>query len=746
MHPLPSPLATSGKDSVKAGSTPRSQQYAALGMRGGLGKTLLTAFLLLAIVPLGLLAFATYNQIQTKTRDEVLDSLETMVALEEAHLVDWATGCERELGLLAGLCGGDTAALDSEALAADEACTVHAAAWLAETQAVALVLVQGGGNAIQVVAENDEMLGPGGKGLTDTYSLCPSCAEQAAALRDGVAAGELVAVQGWNGGTAHPPLLAIGYGLPDGGTQAAVGGGAGVVSERAAGQGEQYLVALFPWQALQRLIGVASGDDRANGTIRVSLITGGRDSGFRVFDLRETPAGSGSDQEAEPSPSEGDVGQKVAGGQGIEQALPYAALETGSGALSDNGSGLYANQAGVPVLGAYRWNSRLRAAVVAEQSQAEVLAAGNTLTAVLVAITLGMALVTAAIAAVVTRQVTRPIVQLTETAARMARGDLDQRVVVTRQDEIGVLARAFNRMSAELRVLYADLNAKVEFLTNMSHALRTPLTSIIGFSRLMLKELDGPLTELQRTDLAAIHEGGQQLLELINDMLELSDVELETAPMMVDEVDLAVIVDGVSATARALVLNKPVELIVEVADDLPTLYTDMRRVRRALLAMVSNAIRITDEGTIRLLATAGDGQVMIRVQAIGAKRQAEIFGRVLEPPCPEGDLRGTSGTRPADTSGTRDSDSSRSSFGLTISRQMVEKLGGQIWVESDGTGDTQRRRNAAHATSGTGPASTSGTGESAGSVFVFTLPISPSDRYDDKVPAKMAGEEMEDAK
>ena len=699
-------------------------------MRGGLGKTLLTAFLLLAIVPLGLLAFATYNQIQNNTRDEVLDSLEKMVALEEAHLVDWAAGGERELGLLAGLCGGGAPAHDPWVLAMDEACTTHAAAWLTKAQAVGLALVQDGKDAIQLIAENEALQDAAGEAWTDIYLLCPSCDEQATALRDGVAAGGLVAVaaseatQGRNGGAGQPPLVAIGYRLPGGSEQAAAGGGVGTVSDRTAGQGERYLVALFPWQSLQGLIGIASVDGRPDETIRVSLATGNGGSGFRVFDLSQKAAGR------------------------VEQALPYMALEAGSGAFSDGGSGVYTDQAGVPVLGAYRWSSRLRVAVVAEQSQAEVLAAGNTLTAVLVAVTLGMALVTAAIAAVVTRQVTRPIVQLTETAAQMARGDLDQQVVVTRRDEIGVLARAFNRMAAELRVLYADLNTKVEFLTSMSHALRTPLTSIIGFSRLMLKELDGPLTELQRTDLAAIHEGGQQLLELINDMLELSDVELETAPMTVDEVDLAGMIDGVMATARALVMNRAVELTAEVADDLPTLYTDVRRVRRVLLAMVSNAIRVTDEGAIRLSATAGDGQVAIRVQAIGAKGQAGILDRDLKLPSSEGDLREAGGTGPAspggdlrEASGTGNGDWGRSSLGLTVSRQVVEKLGGRIWVESDGGG-----REMPAPTTAKEDRAWAWAGKSPGSGFVFTLPISPSDRHDDKVPVKMAGEEMEDAR
>ena len=113
------------------------------------------------------------------------------------------------------------------------------------------------------------------------------------------------------------------------------------------------------------------------------------------------------------------------------------------------------------MFGAYRWNPELRVGILAEQSQHEALAAGNTLTALIVGVTLAVALVTSAFAAIVTRRVTRPIVQLTESAARMARGDLNQKVSVERTDEIGALARAFNRMAADLRVLYADLEARV---------------------------------------------------------------------------------------------------------------------------------------------------------------------------------------------------------------------------------------------------------------------------------------------
>jgi signal transduction histidine kinase len=649
------------------GSHPASGVPSPVGMRGGLGKTLLTAFLLLAIVPLGLLAFATYNQIQNDTRHNVLASLDMIVVQEEAHLVDWVAGYKRELGLLAGLCG------DLPALS--EACTARATAWLTETQAAALVLVQVGppeaGGAsrtvVQTIAGDGGVLGEGSlEGIEGGGPLMVPADSIGSANR-----ANREPASHWDSGSTPQLLVAISY--------------------RLAG-GERYLVTLLPWQSLQGLIGTPLGRAQPDVTTWVSVATRDEDFGFWVLDSVETPSGQGLGQGVE---TEAAGGRQVHPAQGIEQALS-----------GQSGSGLYTNLAGVPVLGAYRWNSQLEVAVVAEQPQAEVLAAGNTLTAVIVAITLGMALVTAAIAAVVTRRVTRPIVQLTETAARMAHGDLDQQVIVTRQDEIGVLAHAFNRMAAELRVLYGDLNAKVEFLTNMSHALRTPLTSIIGFSRLMLKELDGPLTDVQRADLVTIHEGGQQLLELINDMLELSELELETAPMTVDEVDLAGMIDGVMATARALALNKPVTLLEEVPDGLPTLYTDGRRVRRVLLAMMSNAIRITDDGSIQLSATAGDGRVTIRVQAIGATGQAESLG--------QGD---------------------RSGVGLTRSQQMVEKLGGRIRIERDGSGGasgTGEGRQAA-TIGGANPIACAivqhgePAAQMARSVFTFTLPISPSD-------------------
>jgi signal transduction histidine kinase len=226
-----------------------------------------------------------------------------------------------------------------------------------------------------------------------------------------------------------------------------------------------------------------------------------------------------------------------------------------------------------------------------------------------------------------------------------------------------------------------------QFLTNMSHALRTPLNSIIGFSRVLLKELDGPLNETQSADLTAIYESGRQLLGLINDMLELSRLELGVAPFSPGEVDLYEIIEGVMATTRALARGKAVQIYEDVPADLPILYTDGQRVRQVILALLSNAVKYTDEGSIHLTAAIDDGKVIISVRDTGLAIPGDELERIFsEPGAP------SIGSRVGDSG----DDDDVPSFGLAISKRVVERLGGQIWVES--TGGT-------------------------GSIFTFTLPV-----------------------
>jgi signal transduction histidine kinase len=544
------------------------------------------------------------------------------------------------------------------------------------------------------------------------------------------------------------------------------------------------------------------------------------------------------------------------------------------------------NYADVPVIGVYHWIPKLGLALVAEQAQEEAFAPTDNVTAAIVGATLGVALVTAVIAAVVTRQITRPIVQLTESALNIAEGDMEQHVPVESQDEIGILAYVFNRMAADLKALYDDLEGKVaqrtallqkanyqiqrraiqlattvqvsqvatsilepdlllrevvqlvhgsffsysyvgiyllddsgkwallkeatggskeiaavkakpmmvetrhestlavdgnavgqaastgeprivrcdaeraqemffspyvraeaalplkmgdqiigvldilsteeddfdaddisvlqnvanqitialenartyvtereaakrlrelnrskrRFLVNMSHELRTPLTNIIGFSRLMLKGIDGTLTERQQNDTQIIYHNGQHLLGLINDLLDISHIEAGLMELEFREVNLTDLINSVMATASALVRDKDIELHQEIASDLPTVQADAARVRQVLLRLLANAAKFTERGsiTVRLSVDSphlSDGHVLVSVSDTGAGIPPDDFDRIFQQ-FEQGSLE--NGRRPEGAG-----------LGLALSKEFVEMHGGHIWVESKvGEGST----------------------------------------------------------
>jgi signal transduction histidine kinase len=275
----------------------------------------------------------------------------------------------------------------------------------------------------------------------------------------------------------------------------------------------------------------------------------------------------------------------------------------------------------------------------------------------------------------------------------------DQMVYQSLADQISIAienARAYAVERETVKRLRELDRIQAEFLTNMSHALRTPLNSIIGFSRIMLKGLDGPLSDLQRTDLVAIHQSGRQLLGLINDMLELSHLELGTAAFSLATVDLAEIIEGVMATARALARGKPVLLYQDVPADLPPLHTDGQRVRQVILALLTNAVKNTGDGSVHLCVVPKDGRIIISVSDTGVGiPQAERDRLFSDSDHGEGQGRANSRSGASSPDGEDVPD-----FGLAISKRVIEKLGGQIWLESK---------------------------EGVGSTFTFTLPTKPAD-------------------
>ena len=229
-------------------------------------------------------------------------------------------------------------------------------------------------------------------------------------------------------------------------------------------------------------------------------------------------------------------------------------------------------------------------------------------------------------------------------------------------------ARAFREQQETAERLKEIDKLKTQFLANMSHELRTPLNSIIGFSRVILKGIDGPLTELQKTDLTSIHNSGQHLLGLINNILDLSKIEAGKMELNFEEVEVEPIIKSVMATAIALVKDKPVTLHQDLEENLPVLWADPTRIRQITLNLISNACKFTDEGAVTLYATADSQEIRISVKDTGVGIPEDKLESVFE----EFTQVDASTTRKAGGTG----------LGLPISRHFVDMHNGKIWVES----------------------------------------------------------------
>ncbi len=216
---------------------------------------------------------------------------------------------------------------------------------------------------------------------------------------------------------------------------------------------------------------------------------------------------------------------------------------------------------------------------------------------------------------------------------------------------------------------------KSDFLANMSHELRTPLNSIIGFSRVILKGIDGPLTEMQEQDLTTIYNSGTHLLGLINDILDQAKISSGKMDLHLDYFDLKAVAEGVRSIGIGLVKDKPIDMRLEVASGLPKAYGDEFRTRQVLLNLVSNAGKFTQQGsvTIRIYtersAETGNPMVRLDVQDTGIGIAEQDLPLLFE------------AFRQVDSSLTRTVGGT--GLGLPIARSLIEMQGGQMLVHSE---------------------------------------------------------------
>ncbi len=241
---------------------------------------------------------------------------------------------------------------------------------------------------------------------------------------------------------------------------------------------------------------------------------------------------------------------------------------------------------------------------------------------------------------------------------------------------------AFKRLEGDLLgakdAAESATRTKSDFLANMSHEIRTPMNAVIGLAHLALKT---QLTSKQRDYLSKIHNAGTSLLGIINDILDFSKIEAGRLDIERTELDLDKVMSGVTTLVGQKAHDKGLELLVGVAADVPNdLVGDPLRLGQVITNLVSNAVKFTDRGEVRVRVTAVEKtgeKVKLRfsVEDTGMGMTREQSARLFQP------------FTQADTSTTRKHGGT--GLGLTISKRIVELMGGQIGLESEpGVGTT----------------------------------------------------------
>lgn len=254
----------------------------------------------------------------------------------------------------------------------------------------------------------------------------------------------------------------------------------------------------------------------------------------------------------------------------------------------------------------------------------------------------------------------------------------DLRVMTTLAEQIAIAARNAQLYTEAQQAREAAEQAnqvKSKFLASMSHELRTPLNSILNFSELVANEILGPVTEDQIDALNEVVDSGVHLLGLINDILDLTKIEIGMIELLIEDVDVNEVLDGVLSTAKGLIKEKPrITLIAQVEADLPTLHADKRRIRQVFLNLISNAIKFTLEGSVTVAATREDGNIHFLVKdtgvGIASEDQTIIFESFRQAKAGLAEGTGTG-------------------LGLPITKRIVEEHHGRLWLESEvGVGTT----------------------------------------------------------
>jgi signal transduction histidine kinase/CheY-like chemotaxis protein/HAMP domain-containing protein len=214
---------------------------------------------------------------------------------------------------------------------------------------------------------------------------------------------------------------------------------------------------------------------------------------------------------------------------------------------------------------------------------------------------------------------------------------------------------------------------KSEFLANMSHELRTPLNAVIGFAEVLRDGICGDLNRDQMASVIDIHESGRHLLQMINDILDLSKVEAGKMELQPEEFSVTESLDDIQSIVRDMANKKRLRLQIAVPDDLPDIYADQVKFKQIMYNLLSNAVKFTPEGgRITIDANLNDDRFLISVTDTGIGIDPEDHEAIFD------EFKQLDSSRSRQYEGT--------GLGLALTKRLVELHGGKIWVESEGLG------------------------------------------------------------
>jgi signal transduction histidine kinase len=258
----------------------------------------------------------------------------------------------------------------------------------------------------------------------------------------------------------------------------------------------------------------------------------------------------------------------------------------------------------------------------------------------------------------------------------------------SKQEELVQLNQELEDTNRGVVALYAELDEraghlrhademKSRFLSNMSHEFRVPINTILSLSHLLLDRVDGELTAEQETQVSFIHKAAKDLSELVNDLLDIAKIEAGRISIRPSEFDVPTLFGTLRGMLRPLLLNEAVDLVFDVPTDLPPLYTDESKVSQILRNFISNALKFTERGDIRVSARPtpeGDGIIFAVADTgigIALEDQEKIFEEFTQLDNPlQKRVKGTG-------------------LGLPLCKKLATLLGGRLMVESQvGVGST----------------------------------------------------------